>query len=81
MNRTRGHIFVLFFAHYFGPLLLRRSLLIDLCGSFICRGSAVNVIVDLDREDEQPGPVIAPFFPQKREEGWWLVVGDTKNNG
>lgn len=44
-------------------------------------GSPVNVIVDLDREDEQPGPVIAPFFPQKREEGWWLVVGDTKNNG
>ena len=45
------------------------------------RGAPVNVIVDLDREDEQPGPVIAPFFPQKREEGWWLVVGDTKNNG
>lgn len=48
---------------------------------FFYRGSAVNVVVDLDREDEQPGPVIAPFFPQKREEGWWLVVGDTKNNG
>ncbi|XP_015771701.1 PREDICTED: U5 small nuclear ribonucleoprotein 200 kDa helicase-like [Acropora digitifera] len=47
----------------------------------ISAGSPVNVIVDLDREDEQPGPVIAPFFPQKREEGWWLVVGDTKNNG
>ena len=48
---------------------------------YISRGSPVNVVVDLDREDEQPGPVIAPFFPQKREEGWWLVVGDTKNNG
>jgi len=47
----------------------------------ITAGAPVNVIVDLDREDEQPGPVIAPFFPQKREEGWWLVVGDTKNNG
>ena len=41
----------------------------------------MNVIVDLDREDEQSGPVIAPFFPGKREEGWWLVVGDTKSNG
>ncbi|KAL9982422.1 hypothetical protein ACROYT_G004461 [Oculina patagonica] len=47
----------------------------------ITAGSPVNIVVDLDREDEQPGPVIAPFFPQKRDEGWWLVVGDTKNNG
>lgn len=47
----------------------------------ITAGAPVNVVVDLDREDEQPGPVIAPFFPQKREEGWWLVIGDTKNNG
>ena len=39
------------------------------------------VMVDLEREDEQSGPVIAPFFPQKREEGWWLVIGDTKTNG
>lgn len=47
----------------------------------ISAGAPVNVVVDLDREDEQPGPVIAPFFPGKREEGWWLVIGDTKNNG
>jgi len=40
----------------------------------------VVVNVNLEREDEQPGPVIAPFFPQKREEGWWLVIGDPKNN-
>ena len=25
-------------------------------------------------------PVIAPFFPQKREEGWWLVIGEQKTN-
>ncbi|KAL5015950.1 hypothetical protein ScPMuIL_005539 [Solemya velum] len=43
-------------------------------------GSAVNVVVTLEREDEITGPVIAPFFPQKREEGWWVVIGDTKNN-
>lgn len=43
-------------------------------------GSTVNVMVTLEREDEITGPVIAPFFPQKREEGWWVVIGDTKNN-
>ena len=53
----------------------------DIPWFLIWRGSPVNVVVDLDREDEQPGPVIAPFFPGKREEGWWLVIGDTKNNG
>nr|KAG5691791.1 hypothetical protein BaRGS_003187 [Batillaria attramentaria] len=43
-------------------------------------GSTVNVVVTLEREDEVTGPVIAPFFPQKREEGWWVVIGDPKNN-
>ena len=26
------------------------------------------------------GPVIAPFFPTKREEGWWVIIGDSKTN-
>lgn len=43
-------------------------------------GSTVNVIVQLEREDEVTGPVIAPLFPQKREEGWWVVIGDPKSN-
>merc|ERR1719334_1028073 len=43
-------------------------------------GSTVNVSVTLEREDEVAGPVIAPFFPQKREEGWWVVIGDAKTN-
>lgn len=30
----------------------------------ISSGSTVNVVVSLEREDEQTGPVIAPFFPQ-----------------
>ncbi|PSN46005.1 putative U5 small nuclear ribonucleoprotein 200 kDa helicase [Blattella germanica] len=43
-------------------------------------GSSVNVVVQLEREDEVTGPVIAPFYPQKREEGWWVVIGDPKTN-
>jgi pre-mRNA-splicing helicase BRR2 len=43
-------------------------------------GKPVKIEVRLEREDEITGPVIAPFFPTKREEGWWVVVGDPKNN-
>ncbi|KAF4517384.1 hypothetical protein B566_EDAN009812 [Ephemera danica] len=43
-------------------------------------GDTVNVVVSLEREDEVSGHVIAPFFPQKREEGWWVVIGDAKSN-
>lgn len=42
-------------------------------------GRTVNVEVVLEREDE-PGPVIAPFFPHKREEGWWVIIGDPRLN-
>ncbi|CAH1783166.1 unnamed protein product [Owenia fusiformis] len=46
----------------------------------ISSGSPVNIVVTLEREDDVSGPVIAPFFPQKREEGWWVIIGDTKSN-
>ena len=46
----------------------------------ISAGGSVNVNVNLERADELTGPVIAPLFPQKRDEGWWLVVGETKTN-
>ncbi|XP_065217022.1 U5 small nuclear ribonucleoprotein 200 kDa helicase [Planococcus citri] len=46
----------------------------------ISPGSTVHVVVNLEREDEVTGPVIAPYFPQKREEGWWVVIGDPKTN-
>lgn len=26
------------------------------------------------------GKVVAPRYPKERKEGWWLVVGDSKNN-
>ena len=34
----------------------------------------------LEREDEVTGPVIAPFFPTKKEEGWWVIIGDSKSD-
>lgn len=38
----------------------------------------------MERENDINGmapPVVAPLFPQKRkEEGWWLVIGDNANN-
>jgi pre-mRNA-splicing helicase BRR2 len=34
----------------------------------------------LEREYEVVGPVIAPLFPTKREENWWIVIGDNKAN-
>jgi pre-mRNA-splicing helicase BRR2 len=45
-------------------------------------GQSVLIEVKLEREDEdEVSPfVIAPFFPQRREEGWWLVIGDPKSN-
>ncbi|VDN01570.1 unnamed protein product [Thelazia callipaeda] len=47
-------------------------------------GDTVNVTVEMERENNVDGlapPVVAPFFPQKRkEEGWWLVIGDHASN-
>ncbi|CAH8533051.1 unnamed protein product [Heterobilharzia americana] len=43
-------------------------------------GETVTVQVTLEREEDNVGPVIAPFFSQPREEGWWLVVGEQKTN-
>jgi pre-mRNA-splicing helicase BRR2 len=38
-----------------------------------------TVTVSLERENgEDLGPVIAPYYPSVKDEGWWLVVGDSK---
>ncbi|KAI3388301.1 hypothetical protein SNEBB_003991 [Seison nebaliae] len=42
--------------------------------------SEVNVTVNLEREDETSAPVIAAHFPEKRDEGWWLVIGQSTSN-
>ncbi|CAG8809211.1 28753_t:CDS:1, partial [Racocetra persica] len=36
--------------------------------------------VEDDDEESVVGPVIAPFFPHKKDEGWWIVIGDTSKN-
>jgi len=44
---------------------------------------AVTVKVALRRDDDdetQVGPVIAPFFPIRKDEGWWVVVGEPSTN-
>jgi len=44
-------------------------------------GTNSTLLVSLEREDDaEVGPVIAPFYPQKKDEGWWLVLGDPATN-
>ncbi|PKC16297.1 Sec63-domain-containing protein [Rhizophagus irregularis] len=41
----------------------------------------VKLIREVNEEDDEVvGPVIAPFFPHKKDEGWWIVIGDTEKN-
>merc|ERR1712018_908015 len=42
-----------------------------------------NVKVALSRDEEDSDittEVVAPFWPAKREQGWWVLVGNMENN-
>ncbi len=45
-------------------------------------GESVALAVSLEREmeDKELAPVTASRFPGRRDEAWWLVVGDPKAN-
>ena len=43
-------------------------------------GDAVEIVVSLERDIEGDlGAVFAPNYPGRKEEAWWLVVGDVKS--
>lgn len=47
----------------------------------IIAGEPVSVVVELEREgDEEVGPVYAPRYPGRKDENWWLVVGNQEDN-
>jgi len=47
----------------------------------IVAGEPVLMIVTLEREgDQEPTPVMAPNYPGRRDENWWLVIGDVNSN-
>ena len=45
----------------------------------LVQGKQIKVEVELEREDAEVYSVQAPFFPYKRQEGWWLMIGDQKS--
>ena len=47
----------------------------------LASGQTVNIEVKLEREDEGTGLVIVPYFPTKREEGWWVIMGQGLDTG
>ncbi|KAL1312365.1 DExH-box ATP-dependent RNA helicase DExH12-like [Arachis hypogaea] len=52
----------------------------EVIDSDVRAGEDVTIQVTLERDQAEVGPVDAPRYPKSKEEGWWLVVGDTKHN-
>jgi len=49
----------------------------------VAAGDSVTVVVLLERDATavpKVPTVHAPRFPKVKEEGWWLIIGDSKNN-
>ncbi|XP_050942555.1 DExH-box ATP-dependent RNA helicase DExH12-like [Cucumis melo] len=52
-------------------------------GENVAAGENITLQVTLERDLDgrtEVGPVDALRYPKAKEEGWWLVVGDTKSN-
>jgi pre-mRNA-splicing helicase BRR2 len=53
-------------------------------GDNVSAGDKLSVQVTLERDltnlPSDVGPVHAPRFPKPKEEGWWLVIGDSSTN-
>lgn len=52
-------------------------------GNQVEAGETVTVQIQLDRDQDDDettttsvGPVSAPYYPLKKDEGWWLIVSD-----
>jgi len=45
----------------------------------ICSGDTVTIICELERDGgEPPGAVKAPYYPKRKDEGWWLGLETPK---
>lgn len=47
--------------------------------SDIISGEDVDISIKLTRDDEY-SKVHAPYFPHEKDENWWILIGDMKNN-
>ncbi|KAJ3274830.1 DEIH-box ATPase [Terramyces sp. JEL0728] len=50
----------------------------SLVASKVAQGDSGSMKITLERETDEAsvGPVIAPYYPAKKEEGWWVVIAD-----
>lgn len=46
----------------------------------ITTGNSINAKVTAEYLNELSESLMAPFFPQKRQEAWWIVIGVSKTD-